>query len=51
MDIGDDNSQLHGAAAVPSVGRHDLLVDPGSLKGCAQETTKDNLTKCGTSWR
>lgn len=31
MDVGDDDGQLHGAAAVASVRRHDLLVDPGRL--------------------
>lgn len=31
MDVCDDDGQLHGAAAVSSVRRHDLLVDPGRL--------------------
>lgn len=31
VDVGDDDRQLHRAAAVASVRRHDLLVDPGCL--------------------
>lgn len=33
VDVGDDDGELHGAAAVPSVRCHDLLVDPGRLQG------------------
>lgn len=33
MDVGDDDGEFHGAAAVAAVGRHDLLVDFGRLPG------------------
>lgn len=32
VHVGDDDGELHGAAAVSSIRRHDLLVDPGRLR-------------------
>lgn len=32
VDVGDEDGQVHGAAAVASVRRHDLAHDPGRLR-------------------